>query len=867
MKWWQELKRKARFFREQKAFARDLESEMQFHIERRAEELTGAGMGPREARAQAQREFGPKLRVHEESRAAWQVQWLEDVFSDLNYAGRALRRSPGLALAAVMSLALGIGANTTMFSLTMEFLFSNPSCRDGASLRYLLLNRNSHSDIGRYKFLRDAHALAGVAGSNEETEANWQNGASTERIWAVNATDNYFDVVGVPVAFGRPIHTGEQNEVVLNYAFWKGKLGGNTDVIGRRLVLDGDVYTVVGILPADHRTLTGFGFSPDLYKTFRQAQFPLAIYIRLPEGMSSAESFARLQQLSKQLDHIYPPADVRQMSEFEMRPVAGIGRLRSISIVPLTAFFGMLLLVAGLVLLIACANVASLLLARAASRQQELSIRQAIGAGRGRIVRQLLTESLLLAALGTMAGLALNLVTTVAMNRIRLPLPLPLRLHIEPDWRLLGYSIALIAISALLCGVLPALKATHRDVNRGLKIEERQTGGRARIQRFLVTGQIAVSVLLLTVSFLFVKNLLSAAGMSPGFDVHHTVWAYMRVVPSQYTKREHIERVARASLEKLRALPGVQSAATLEIVPLNGNRHNTTDARIDNSATAQTIRYEENSVGPDYFKTMGIPLIAGREFLPSDTRNAAPVVILNNTLAHQLFGDKNAVGHLIRVHSGLPQTVVGVASDSRYFTLGAEHVPAMYPCYFQSDRAIVNLNFMARSALPPANLVKEISKTLHSVDRTAALEVKPMHESMAFAMLPSQAGATLLGGIGVLALILAAVGLYGILSYSVGARLREFGLRMALGAARWTVVQLVVMESFWMLFGGTATGLLLAFVATPPLSSFLTPEVSTHDIAAFGLTVVVLGTVALAASVSPVVRAVRVDPAVALRYE
>jgi ABC-type antimicrobial peptide transport system permease subunit len=232
-----------------------------------------------------------------------------------------------------------------------------------------------------------------------------------------------------------------------------------------------------------------------------------------------------------------------------------------------------------------------------------------------------------------------------------------------------------------------------------------------------------------------------------------------------------------------------------------------------------------------------------------------------------LFGDKNAVGHTIRLHSGPPQTVIGVAKDSKYFTLGAENVSAMYPCYFQSADAMVNLNFMVRSALPPASLVKEINQTLTSIDRTAALEVKPMQKSMAFAMLPSQVGAALLGSMGVLALILAAVGLYGILIYSVSRRLREFGLRMALGAARGSVVQLVLKDSFGMLVGGTATGLLLAFVATPPLSSFLTPDVGPHDVTAFALTVAVLGTVTLAASISPVLRAVRVDPAVALRYE
>jgi predicted permease len=583
--------------------------------------------------------------------------------------------------------------------------------------------------------------------------------------------------------------------------------------------------------------------------------------------MSRAEAFARLQQLAQQLDRIHPQTDFKRVNDLRMQSVAGVDRLRSLSMVPFTAFFGMLMLVVGLVLLIACANVASLLLARAASRQQELSIRKAIGAGRGRIVRQLLAESLLLAGLGTIGGLMLNIVSSRAMNDMRLPLPLPLRLHIQPDWRLLSYAAGLAAISALLCGLLPALKATRRDVNRGLKIEERQTGGRSRMQKLLVTGQLAVSVLLLTVSFLFLKNLLLAAHMSPGFDVHRTVWAYMRLVPEHYSKREQIDPVVRSSLEKLRLLPGIKAAATLEVVPFNGNHHSTVDVRIDHNPTARVVSYHVNAVGPDYFKTMGIPLIAGREFLPSDTKNAPGVVILNSTLARQLFGDRNAVGHTVRLHSGPPQTIIGVAKDSKYFTLGEHDAAAMYPCYFQSDNAIVNLNFMVRSALPPESLVNEISRTLSSVDRTAALEVKPMEKSMALAMLPSQVGAILLGSMGGLALLLAAVGLYGTLAYSVSRRLREFGLRMALGAARGAVIRLVLEDSIWMLAGGVTAGLLLALLATPPLSAFLIAEVSAHDLATFALTVIVLGIVALIAGVSPVLRALHVDPAVALRYE
>lgn len=864
---WRELKRRAWFFGNRNSFDENLDEEIRFHLESRAEELTQGGVQAREARAQAQREFGRKLKVHEESRAAWQFRWLEDLLGDLNYGIRALRRSPGFALAAVLSLALGIGANTTIFSLTMEFLFSTPSCRDPASLQYVILAGNSHSDVQGYSFLRDSRAFDGVAGFNGETEANWRNGSRTERIWAANVTDNFFDVVGVPVLFGQPIHTGDQGEVVLNYAFWKGKLGGTPDIIGRRLVLDGNLYTVVGVLPADHRTLTGFGLSPDVYKTFRGADFPVAIYIRLPKGMLHLEAYARLQELCKQLDHIYPREYAKWESNLEMRAVAGLDRLRSVSMLPLAAFFGMLMMVVGLVLLIACANVASLLFARAAARQQELAIRQAIGAGRGRIVRQLLAESLLLAGLGTVAGLVLNVFTTVGMNGIRLPLPVPLRLHIEPDWRLLGYSVAIAVISALLCGLIPALKATKRDVNTGLKVEARQIGGRTRIQHVLVAGQLAVSVLLLTTGFLFLKNLLLAASMSPGFDIHHTVWAYMRLVPERYTKKEQIDPVVRAALQKLRSLPGVQSAATLEIVPFNGQQTTGTDIHVDSGATGQEILWANNAVGPDYFKTMGIPLIAGREFLPSDTKGAPGVLILNSSFARQLFGDKNAVGHTLRLHSGPPLTVVGIAADSKYFSMGEKDKPAMYACYFQSDDAIVNLSFMVRSVLPPATLVKEMSGALGSVDPTAAIQVKPMERSMALALLPSQVGAALLGTMGLLALLLASVGLYGVLLYSVSRRLREFGLRMALGAGRAAVINIVLKDTLWMLCGGVAAGLLLAFFATPSLSLFLVPAVGAHDMTAFAFTLAVLAAVAVIASVSPVLRAVRVDPGVALRYE
>src|SRR5581483_6607858 len=285
MNWWEELKRRAGYLVHREGFDRELDDEIRFHLESRVEELMRDGLSQGDARARARREFGPQARAQEDTRGVWQFRWLEDLFSDSSYAGRALRRNPGFAAAAILSLALGIGANTIIFSLTMEFLFSQPSVHDSKSLAYLILGGSSNADPPQYRFLRDAHIFDELAGVNPETEANWRHGDDTYRVWGTRVTDNFFEVTGMPIALGRPIHAREQNEAVLSYGFWKGRLGGDSNILGRNLVFDGRPYTVVGILPPDHRTLIGFGFSPDLYLTIDPTpagnQTSVMLYARL----------------------------------------------------------------------------------------------------------------------------------------------------------------------------------------------------------------------------------------------------------------------------------------------------------------------------------------------------------------------------------------------------------------------------------------------------------------------------------------------------------------------------------------------------------------------------------------------------------
>jgi predicted permease len=585
--------------------------------------------------------------------------------------------------------------------------------------------------------------------------------------------------------------------------------------------------------------------------------------------MSRQVAFDRLRVACQELDKVYPtPWGGSWTSNLEVAAVAGVDRLKSVSQMPLVAFFGVLMIVVTLVLLIACANVASLLLARAASRGQELGIRLAIGAGRGRLVRQLLAESLLLALLGAVAGLALNIWLTRLMSRISLPLPIPVQLHIAPDWRLLSYASALALASAFFCGLLPALKATRTDVNTALKLHEHQASGRRwSFRNALVVGQLAVSILLLAAGFLFLRNLVRSTSMNPGFDVERTAWAEMRLVPDQYASPDRIAARAATALELIQTLPGVESASLARVVPFNGANTRGGEARFDGKEQAIRVNYRYNQVGPAYFRTMGIPILQGREFLPSDRAGSPPVVIVNENFARRYFGSGGAAGHTIAVSGAGIKTIVGVARNSKYFTLGEDDVSALYEPYFQQQSREVILNLLFRTPGPPDSLLRPVTTVLTTLDPAAAVQIKPMRNAMGLALLPSQVGGAILGTMGVLGLVLASLGLYGVLVYAVSRRLREIGIRLALGATSGDILRMLFRESFLLVGIGMAIGLGIAAFATRPLAMFLVPGLSPTDPTAFLGVVVVLAVVAALATAGPARRALRVDPLTALRYE
>ncbi len=851
-------------------FHSELADEIQFHVDSRVEELEQGGVPRAEAITRARREFGSRLKTAEDTSRAWQVQWLEDIFSDLCFAGRAFRRNPGFALTAIFCLALGIGANTTIFSITTSFLFSQPSCRDSASMIAIWEGGNSGSSITDYRFLRDAHIFDGMAGINVEREVNWRDGDRTSRFYAGVVTDDYFATLQCPFLLGRGITPGETTTAVLSDRVWRGTFGGDPAILGRKLILDGRIYSVAGVLPANHRSIAGFSLSPDIYIPVAHNNDDVQFYARMPKGMTIPIARARLKSVFEQLDQIDPKEGWKRANQVLVMGVTGFDVLNQEIPGQVTAFFAMLMIVVGLVLLIACTNVAGLLLARAASRSHELAIRLSLGASRRRIVRHLLAESLLLSALGLAAGLLIDVVCAKLVNNLTLPVPVPIHLVVSPDWRLLWYSLCTVFVSALLCGLLPALKAARRDVNLALKQEERQTARTWNLRSVLVAGQLAVSIVLLATGFLFVHNLLRATSMNPGFDVHHVIWAYMRLVPDRYNDPDQVKQlsIVRSGLERLRALPGVESAAITTHVPLNDNCMTGTRLRTDSSSAPIPVQFECNNVGPDYFRTLGIPIERGREFTAADRKGSQPVVIVNESFARAVFGNADAVGRTITLD--LPKEksklIVGVVKDSKYFTLGEKQRLAVYEPYFAYGEA-VNLHFLIRTAGSPEAYVRPVTDLLGRLDATAAIEAKPMSRALGLALLPSQAGAVMLGSMGILGLMLAAIGLYGILLYSVSRRTREIGLRMALGATSSDLLRLIGQHSLVLVGSGVIAGFALAFFAMQPLALFLVPGLSTLDSTALLAVIGVLGAVALLATLTPAIRVLRVDPMVALRYE
>jgi predicted permease len=829
---------------------RDLEAELTFH-----REMAAAAGNPIP--------LGNTAFIREQAFDLWRFNRVENLWRDLVYAVRGLRRSPGFVLAALLSLGLGIGINTAMFSLAVEFLLSQPSVRDAASVVYVRQGGNSHTQPAVIDALRRGGVFEDVVGENEESFINFNDGAQTRRVFAVQATGNYFTALGIPVARGRGWNETDPKEVVvLHPHFWRTRLGGDPAIVGKAIRLDGRLYTVLGILPDDYRSLIGYGFAPDVLVPRYMEGTILAAYARIKPGMSLGQLKAALPALDQQVERESP-----SMSESEKflsaTPVGGLAALTSQKeTLTLALFFLILLILVGLVLLIACVNVAGLLLARASVRRQEIAIRLALGASRGRLLQQLLAESLLLSLAGAALGFLLALGGAKAAAAVPLPVPFPVRLQIQPDWRVASYAALMAVLSAIASGLVPAWQSLRESFAAGMH-RERRLG----MRRALVVAQIAVSFLVLTTAALFLDNLLRSSSLGPGFDIRHTFRAEVYLPPSAYKSAHDINPYVDRALERLRAVPGVDSAAAARIVPFTDATNFDVSLTFAGGGEKQQARFNWNAVSPDYFRAMDIPLLAGRPFTAHDD-GGGKVVIINQEFVRRYLGTRQPIGAAFRWEKEQPPfRIVGVVAGTKNMTIGEDPRAQVYEPLAQIVNDRQRLQFVVRSALPPATQLTAIRAALREAEPAAGLEVETMFSAIGFAFLPSRVGAALMGSIGALGLLLAVIGLYGVLAYSVARRTREIGIRMAIGASAGHVSRMVMGEFVRLLAAGIAIGLAMALAVTRPLAMFFVPGLSPWDPASFAAVILLLGLTGFLASLGPLRRALRVDPLGCLRYE
>jgi predicted permease len=856
----------------------NLDAELRHHVELRAADLVRGGMTEEVAARQARIELGSQERYKDETRAAFGLRWLDDLRYDARFGVRALLRSPGFALTAIVSMALGVGANTVVFSIVNSMLL-RPIPIEAPEKVFFVNNGTSTSfSYPAYLDIRKRARTIADAVMVRFSRMSIGDERSTEKYWGYLVTGNYFDVLGVKPAVGTFFHAADENGgpnsspyAVLGYDLWQSRFQGDPQIPGKTVRVNGTQYTVNGVAPKGfHGTESAIDASlwvpmmmqPQIegrsWLERRGSQNAWMLVRAKPEASVEAVQ-GDLNRIVADLKREYPGSDRGNPVSLSKPGLFG-ATLRG----PVEQFGGAVLFLGGLVLLAACVNLAALLGARAADRAKETALRISIGAGRGRLIRQLLTESVLLTTIAGGVGAALAWTLLRYLSAWRPPIDVAVAVDVHPDMRVFAFSAAVSVATGILAGMAPAMQAWRFNTADALK------GGAPKTRRWSVRdlslfAQTTLCCLLVVCSLVAARGVAEVFQARPGMDPSGVSVLSFDPTLAGYPAAEGL-KLQRRALDAVRRIPGVTYAAYANTIPLSGDQSNTAvgPEGIDKNDLASTWRAGYFNVSPGYLRTAGTRLLAGRDYA-WDENPKARIAIVNEAFARKMFGTTDAVGKRFAYLGQDPTEVIGVVEDGKYFTFSEDPRPVVFQLVTRIQNAETTL--IVRSSRPEAQVAQEMFQVVKALDPAMPLYgAGSMRDSMGMLMLPSQIALVVLGAFGLLAVMLAVTGIYGLASYSVSRRVREIGIRMAIGARAGQVLGTVLGRLGIVVAAGSVTGIALG-IASGQILSAVVYQASPRDPMTLGIVAAVMTVVALGSALGPIRRAISIAPVRALREE
>jgi len=860
---------------------REMEEEMRFHLEMQIEQNLASGMAAEEARNAARRQFGNQTWLKEVSREMWSLNSIETLIQDLRYGVRTLMKSPGFALVAVLTLALGIGANTAIFSLVNATLLRRLPFKDPDQLVVVwgTAPQSSRRSLSEPNFLdyQKQNRTFGEIAAFGRVDLTLTGGANPERVRGARVSADFFKVLGVQPAIGRAFLPGDDqvghNAVaILSSSLWQRRFGSDQNIVGQSILIEAKPHTVIGVLPAGFNfTIPGYFATGELWipttlkgdETLRGRDY-LRVIGRLKTGVNLEQAQTEMSMIAQRLRTEHPQlGEIGAILVPLKEQVVGDVRLM------LLLLFG----AASFVLLITCANIANLQVARASGRAKEFAIRAALGASRRRVARQLLTESLLLAFFGGVLGAALGWWGPRLLAQLEVGAITPAA-TIKIDIAVIIYSLLISALTGVVFGLAPALQSSSANLNDSLKEGGKTSGGGVsgqRLRSLLTIIEIALSLTLLIGSGLLLRSFVRLMGVQPGFDTEHVLTSRLFLPAYSYPDPAKQAALYAAATRRLSALPGVKAVGAINALPLTSERHSADfiiQGREDVAASRLPIA-ETRTVTPNYFRAMDIPLVAGRALTDEDTSAAPPVIMINQSLARRFFPNESPVGRSISFDYPPKAfrwvTIVGIVQDAHDLGLDTQPEPEIYQAYQQNT--LPSMNLVLRADGDPRGLAARAREEIRALDKNLPVAGFVLMEDIAASSVVSRRfSLIILSLFAGLAMLLAIVGIYGVMSYTVTQRTHEIGLRRALGAQTIDVVKLILGAGMKLALTGVITGLAAAFGLTRLMATLLF-GVTPLDALTFVTVTIVLIFVALLACYIPARRATKVDPLVALRHD